>query len=43
MNKDRQKQTKPTEAPINKEAFKMLATEVALNEAARRLSANPDS
>jgi hypothetical protein len=28
---------KPTGAPVNKEAFRMLATEVGLNEAARRL------
>jgi hypothetical protein len=26
-----------TKAPVNKEAFKMLATEIGLNEAARRL------
>src|SRR5215469_17865745 len=37
MNNDTQKQTKRTEPPVNKEAFKMLAMEIGLNEAARRL------
>jgi hypothetical protein len=37
MNEDRHSQTNPPKAPVNKEAFKMLAIEIGLNEAARRL------